>query len=82
MPSSPDGRARKPRTELQQRAVAKAHAANLRQAADRAVDDPATLARAARIVRAAIARRVLTPEDLQGDIVKPSEFARTADGAT
>ena len=47
--------------------------AHKRNAALRAVDDPAQLARAARIVRAALARRVLTPADLQGDIVKSSD---------
>jgi hypothetical protein len=36
----------------------------LRRAADRAVDDPRQLARAARIVRAALARRALEPADL------------------
>lgn len=34
-------------------------------AAERAVDDPVKLARAARIVRAALARRALTLADLQ-----------------
>jgi hypothetical protein len=46
--------------------------AHKRNSALRAVDDPAQLARAARIVRAALARRVLTPADLHGDIVKPT----------
>ena len=50
----------------------------LRKSADRAVDDPATLARAARIVRAALARQVLTPEDLQGPIVKASGLSDSA----
>jgi hypothetical protein len=45
--------------------------ANKRNSALRAVDDPAQLARAARIVRAALARRVLVPADLTGPIVKP-----------
>lgn len=35
-----------------------------RHSAHRAVDDPAKLARAARIVRAALARQVLTLDDL------------------
>jgi hypothetical protein len=48
--------------------------AHLTNAALRAVDDPATLARAARIVRAALARHALTPDDLTGDIVKPSDL--------
>lgn len=45
------------------------------KAAVRAVDDPVTLARAARIVRAALERGRLTPNDLQGDVVKPSDLA-------
>jgi hypothetical protein len=36
----------------------------MRRAANRAVDDPAQLARAARIVRAALARQRLTLDDL------------------
>jgi hypothetical protein len=44
--------------------TAPARAAMLANAADRAVDDPAKLARAARIVRAALARRKLTLDDL------------------
>ena len=56
----------------QTRAATNAH---MRNSALRAVDDPAELARAARIVRAALARRVLTPADLQGDIVKPAPAA-------
>jgi hypothetical protein len=52
-----------------------ASAGHMRNAANRAVDDPAQLARAARIVRAALQRRVLTPRDLQGDVVKPSDLA-------
>lgn len=39
-------------------------------AALRAVDDPAVLARAARIVRAAIQRQRMTLDDLQGPIVQ------------
>jgi hypothetical protein len=52
-----------------------ATAAHMQNSALRAVDDPAQLAKAARIVRAALARRVLTPADLRGPIVKP-EAAR------
>jgi hypothetical protein len=51
-----------------------ATAGHMRNAANRAVDDPAQLAKAARIVRAALARRVLTPRDLQGDVVKASDL--------
>lgn len=47
----------KPRT-------AAATEAHLRNSAHRAVDDPAQLARAARIVRAALARQRLTLSDL------------------
>jgi hypothetical protein len=54
--------------------TAAATEAHLRNAALRAVDDPATLARAARIVRAALARQRLTPADLVGDIVQPSDL--------
>lgn len=46
------------------RRTAPARAAHELRAAERAVDDPVKLARAARIVRAALARRVLTVEDL------------------
>jgi hypothetical protein len=41
-----------------------ATAEHMRRAAHRAVDDPAQLARAARIVRAALARRKLTLAEL------------------
>lgn len=44
--------------------TAKARAIRLTQVAHRAVDDPATLARAARIVRAALARQRLTLDEL------------------
>lgn len=53
-----------------------ARQAKLRNAAHRAVDDPATLARAARIVRAALERGALTPTDLQGEVVKPADLDR------
>jgi hypothetical protein len=38
--------------------------------AERAIDDPVKLARAARIVRAALERGRLTPDDLAGGIVR------------
>jgi hypothetical protein len=38
---------------------------HMRRSAHRAVDDPAQLARAARIVRAALERGRLTPDDLR-----------------
>ncbi len=44
--------------------TAAATEANKRNSAHRAVDDPAQLARAARIVRAAIARNRLTLDEL------------------
>ena len=44
-----------------------ATAAHVRNAAERAVDDPVQLARAARIVRAALARQRLTLADLDGN---------------
>lgn len=46
--------------------TAPARAEHERRAAERAVDDPAKLARAARIVRAALARQRLTLADLTG----------------
>jgi hypothetical protein len=46
------------------RDTSKARAIHLERAAERAIDDPAQLARAARIVRVAIERGRLTPEDL------------------
>jgi hypothetical protein len=49
--------------------TAAARAEHARRAANRAVDDPVKLARAARIVRAALARQVLTEDDLRGDVV-------------
>lgn len=53
-----------------------ARAAHLRQAAERAVDDPVKLASAARIVRAALARQRLTEDDLHGDVVQPTDLMR------
>lgn len=47
--------------------TAPAQEANKRNAALRAIDDPAKLARAARIVRAALERQRLTLEDLTSD---------------
>ncbi|MGH9287038.1 MAG: hypothetical protein ACRD0V_01870 [Acidimicrobiales bacterium] len=44
--------------------MAKARGEMMRRAAERAVDDPRQLARAARIVRAALARKALEPADL------------------
>jgi hypothetical protein len=57
-----------------------ARAALLRKAALRAVDDPPTLARSARIVRAALSRGRLTLDDLQGEVVKPSDLQSVLDG--
>lgn len=45
--------------------TAKARQIRVTQAAHRAVDDPVKLARAARIVRAALARNVITLADLE-----------------
>jgi hypothetical protein len=50
--------------------TAKARKIHLELSAHRAVDDPVELARAARIIRAAIARRILTEDDLRGDVVR------------
>lgn len=44
--------------------TAAATAAHMERAVERALDDPAKLARAARIVRAALARKRLTVEDI------------------
>jgi hypothetical protein len=49
---------------LQRTNVAPAHQARKQYAAERAIDDPAKLARAARIVRLAIARNRLSVEDI------------------
>ncbi|WP_432886785.1 hypothetical protein ACQPYH_04160 [Kribbella sp. CA-245084] len=49
--------------------TAPARNAALRNAALRATDDPVRLARAARIVRAALERGRLTTDDLNGEIV-------------
>jgi hypothetical protein len=51
---------------------AAAREARMLYCAQRAVDDPAMLARAARIVRAAIERGALSIADLDGPIIKPS----------
>jgi hypothetical protein len=45
---------------------------HMRRSALRLVDDPAELAKAARIIRAALERGRLTPDDLQGEIVQPT----------
>lgn len=60
-----------PSTAVHQRRARTAPARNaaLRNAALRATDDPATLARAARIVRAALERGRLSAADLNGQIV-------------
>jgi len=58
--------------------TAAATTAHLEKAALRAVEDAASLARAARIVRAALARQRLTPADLTGDIVKPTDLGGAA----
>ena len=55
-----------------------ARAQMMRNAADRAVDDPAQLARAARIVRRALARQRLTLADVQGEVVRPSDLVAAA----
>lgn len=49
----------------------------LRNAAERAVDDPVALNRAARIVRAALARQALTEADLRGPVVKAADVGGT-----
>lgn len=61
--------------------TAPARRAQLRNAALRATDDPAQLARAARIVRAALERGKLTPDDLQGAVVHPDELGGANDAA-
>lgn len=65
-----------PRTVINTKPARQAKLAN---AANRAVDDPATLARAARIVRAALNRGALTATDLQGEVVKPADLERVGE---
>lgn len=60
------------------RRTAAATTAHMKAAALRAIDDPAALNRAARIVRAAILRKRLALEDLQGDIVQASDLGEAA----
>jgi len=69
-----------PSTAVHQRRARTAPARNaaLRNAALRATDDPATLARAARIVRAALERGRLSAADLNGEIV--ADGKKTLDG--
>ena len=56
-----------PATDAKRAAAAKARAVQQRNAAVRALDDPVSLARAARIVREALARRRLTISDIDPD---------------
>ena len=65
----------------QANSTAAATEAHLRKSAHRAVDDPLQLARAARIVRAALERGRLGPDDLRGDIVKPADLPTTGSAA-
>jgi hypothetical protein len=58
------------RETLRKQSLALATEAHMRNAAIRLADDPAVLARAARIVRAGIERGHLTPADLDGPIVQ------------
>lgn len=51
-------------TPAQRAAVERAHKAHLAHAAERACSDPIAIQRAARIVRAAIARDLLTVDDV------------------
>lgn len=55
-----------------------ARAALLEKSAIRALDDPVALARAARIVRAALARRRLSTADLEPPIVRPSDLVKAS----
>ena len=48
---------------------------HMRRSALRAAGDPATLAHAARVVRAALNLGKLTPGDLAGETVKPSDLS-------
>jgi hypothetical protein len=59
LPASPDHPIHKARAEMERRSAA------------RAVDDPRQLARAARIVRAALARKRLSPADVLPDEADP-----------
>lgn len=55
-------------------ATAAARSAKLHNSAERAVDDPIKLARAARIVRAALARQAITEADLHGPVVQAGDL--------
>lgn len=48
----------------------------MERTAMRAVDDPAKLAKAARIIRAGIARGKITPADLEQPIIHPSDMGK------
>lgn len=61
--------------------TAAARAAHLNQAAQRAIDDPVKLARAARIVRAAIERRRLRLADIVDGPDVPSTTDELVDGS-
>ena len=58
--------------------LALARDARRRNAALRATDDPVVLAKAARIVRAAIERGRLSKGDLDGPIVRPADDQQAA----
>ena len=55
--------------------TAAATAAVQLHAAERAIDDPAKLAKAARIVRLALERRVITEAELRGEAGGPNAAA-------
>lgn len=58
--------------------TAKARKTQMTNAAIRAVDDPARLAKSLRIVRAALASGALVEADLEGDIVQPADLVKKA----
>jgi len=64
--------------------VAAAHAAHMENAAIRAASNPVALARAARIIRAALKAKLLSKTDLDGPIVQSAPTPRKplADDAT
>ena len=64
--------------DRQRASMTRARGEMMRQSAIRAIDDPAQLARAVRIVRAALDRQLLRIEDLEGDIIQPSDLGPDA----
>ena len=71
----------KQRDERAAARTAAARATRMRASAELAVNDPVALNRAARIVRAALARQALTEADLRGPVVNPADLRGGPDAA-